>query len=121
MFEARETRFSDLLRRSLDCALEFATLGEYRLRTRRRALDSDLAAPRRSAATGRSAAVRARVVMPATAAGRMRNELLLEAAVADRGCEGRGRRDAPGASRQRSRKRDGAAAPAPQPCLWAEA
>jgi hypothetical protein len=121
MFEASETRFSDLLRRSLDCALEFATLGEYRLRTRGQPLERDLDAPPRARASTSADPVTARVVMPATAAGRARHELLLEAAIADRACEGRSRRSGPGAGRRQSRNREGAAAPSPQPCLWVDA
>ena len=60
MFEAPGARFGDLLMRGLDCAIEFATLGEYRLG----------AAPAEIATTAPSASRQddrplARAVMPA--------------------------------------------------------
>src|SRR5947209_19102514 len=117
MFEGCGARFGDLLLRGIDCALEFATLGEYRL-----------AAPPATVRTGGTTPPKqrvsplARAVMPATPAARLRLELATQAAARDRACEARSvsaRRTRAVDAAPRGRTRGGAASPPPQPCLWA--
>jgi hypothetical protein len=116
MFEAPGARFGDLLMRGLDCAIEFATLGEYRLGPA--PADVATTAPSTSREADRPLA---RTVMPATPAARKRVEAAARAAARDRACEARGaieRRVRALDGPPRRRTRGGSASPPPQPCLW---
>jgi hypothetical protein len=117
MFEASGGRFGDLLLRGIDCALEFATLGEYRLVAPSASTRASGTAPQKQ----RPGPPLARTVMPATAAARLRLELAAEAAVRDRACEARSvseRRSRAVESPPRRRMRGGSAPAPPQLCIW---
>src|SRR5947209_8224277 len=113
MFEGGGTRVGDLLLRGLDCALEFATLGEYRLGTPAAVGEHEPD----EAASGPLPRPAAKVVPPATAAGR-RLQAGSVAAADPRNCEWRaaaGRRRGADPAR-RARARGGATPRPPQAC-----
>jgi hypothetical protein len=122
MFPSAKTRFASAARRGFDLAIEFATLGEYRLppvpepvRARR---------PRPVAATAVSVRQRPTALRPATAAARRlqpippaSERISTHSGVRALAFDPRGQRR----PRRGGRTRAGAARPLPQPCLVAEA
>jgi hypothetical protein len=122
MFPSVKTRFASAARRSFDVALEFATLGEYRL-------PEQLTAPSRrprALPSGPNSDVplrpRATRLRPATAAARrLRPDSPPRPISSHTGMRGMAF-DASGIRpSRRGRTRAGSARPAPQPCLVADA
>jgi hypothetical protein len=127
MFPHPESRFRTALRRSIDAAIDFATLGEYGLAsaweepyaaesaTAPRARQDDALALRAGAAAPSAATATATLVQPASAAGRARIAEDRHAAPACAGQHVRSRMMDPQLPRK-ARSRDGMA-PREQRCL----
>jgi hypothetical protein len=123
MFPSAKTRFTSAFRRSFDLALEFATLGEYRLS------EAPLAPPMPSrparSTSGSEIEVRVRPratrLRPATAAARRLSPEVHPRRISARTGVRALAFDAHGAHpTRRVRHRAGSARPAPQPCLVAD-
>jgi hypothetical protein len=129
MFPSVKTRFATAARRSFDLALEFATLGEYRLPAevepvevrRSRRAERASAGELRVAADGVAGGAgrpRANRLRPATAAGRrLQPEVPARRISSHSGVRALAMAAGEPRPLRGGRKRAGAARPTPQPCL----
>jgi hypothetical protein len=124
MFPSAKTRFASAARRGFDLAIEFATLGEYRLPAAPQPVPAGT--PSTPAVVAAPVRPRPSRVRPATAAARrlqpiqpqpQRQRISAHSGMRALAFRAHGARR----PRQAGRSRAGAARPRPQPCLVAEA
>ena len=122
MFPSAKTRFASAARRGFDLAIEFATLGEYRLPAAAEVVRAGR--PRPPAVAASPVRPRPSQLRPATAAARrlqpaqpQRERISTHSGMRALAFRAEGARH----PRPGSRSRAGAARPRPQPCLVAEA